>query len=353
MTQLTLTLNDARLLLLSVQGLTHPPAHPAAKADVLTAIRRMGALQIDTIHVVARSPYLVLFSRIGHYDPHWLEELLAEGELFEYWSHAACFVPIEDYPLYVSRMQRFFQRYYTPEWIAEHQTTVDQVITCIREGGPVRSADFERTDGRRGTWWDWKVEKQVLEYLYTMGNLMIARREKFQRVYDLRERVLPGWDRVEAPSLEQAQDELAVRAVRVLGLAPARWVPDDFRLPKQGIGKRLDALVDAGRLERVSVEGWAEPWYLHPENRSLLEYAAMGELEPTYTTLLSPFDPLTWDRERASVLFNFDYLLECYTPEPKRRYGYFVLPVLHEGQLIGRLDAKAHRKDRIFEVRAF
>src|SRR5690242_14106975 len=121
MTQPTLTLDTARLLLLSVQGLVHPPAHPAQKADVLNAIQRMGALQIDTINVVARSPYLVLFSRLGDYDPRWLEELLAEGSLFEYWSHAASFLPIEDYPLYVSRMANYIQRYYTSQWSEQHQ----------------------------------------------------------------------------------------------------------------------------------------------------------------------------------------------------------------------------------------
>ena len=136
----------------------------------LTAIRRMGALQIDTIHVVARSPYLVLFSRLGDYDPRWLDELLAEGRLFEYWSHAACFLPIEDYPLYVSRMEEVRPVTITPpNGCNRNQQTIDLVMQRIRENGEVRSADFERTDGKKGTWWDWKVEKHVLEYLHTTG----------------------------------------------------------------------------------------------------------------------------------------------------------------------------------------
>jgi uncharacterized protein len=348
----TLTLNAVRHLLLATQGLLYPPERPAAKEDVLNAIRRMGALQIDTIHVVARSPYLVLFSRLGDYDPRWLEELLAEGRLFEYWSHAASFLPIEDYPLYASRMEKFNSYWYTPEWRSQNQSIVDLVLQRINDNGEVRSADFERTDGKKGTWWDWKVEKRVLEYLHTRGTLMIARREKFQRVYNLRERILPDWDDAQAIPLEAAEDELTVRAVRVLGAAPARWVPDYYRLPKVGMPKRLERLVEAGRLKQVSVEGREEPWYLHPENLSLLEYAMTGEMVPTYTTLLSPFDPLVWDRERARVLFDFDFSIECYLPQEKRRYGYFLLPILHEGQLIGRLDAKAHRKEGIFEVRA-
>jgi uncharacterized protein YcaQ len=341
-----------RLLQLAAQGLLKPPARPAEKPDVLDAIRRMGALQIDTIHVVARSPYLVLFSRLGDYDPAWLDQHLAEGRLFEYWSHAACFLPIEDYPLYRHRMSRENQRYFSNEWSEKHHDTIETILARIRSDGPVRSADFERTDGQKGTWWNWKAEKMALEYLHTSGELMIARRENFQRIYDLPERVLPGWDERPALPEEAAHDELAVRAVRALGAAPARWVPDYYRLPKTGMAARLERLAEAERLLRVAVEGWKDPAYLHPENLSLLEWAASGELFATYTTLLSPFDPLVWDRARARELFGFDYTIECYTPEAKRRYGYFSLPILHEGVLVGRLDAKAHRKEGLFEVKS-
>lgn len=352
MIETKVTTDAFRLLLLAAQGLTNPPARPAAKPDVLATIRRMGALQIDTIHVIARSPYMVLFSRLGDYQPAWLDELLAEGALFEYWSHAACFLPVEDYPLYVSRMQKYIQRYYTAEWSAAHHETITRVMNLVQAEGEVRSADFERTDGRKGSWWDWKVEKRVLEYLFTLGDLMIARREKFQRVYNLRERVQPGWDVSRAVPLEEAQDELAVRSVRSMGAAPARWVADYFRLPKAGMIGRLERLADTNLLSRVAVDGWQDPWYIAPEHLPLLERAATGELEPSYTTLLSPFDPLIWDRERARALFHFDFSLECYLPAPKRRYGYYLLPILHRGQLIGRLDAKAHRRQGIFEVRA-
>lgn len=352
MTLTTLTLTDARHMLLAAQGLAYPPVQPVAKADVLTAIRHMGVLQIDTIHVVARSPYLVLWSRLGDYTPAWLDELEAEGRLFEYWAHAACFIPIEDYPLYVSRMGEYIQHYYKKEWVDQRQETINLVLARIRADGPVRSADFERTDGQKGGWWNWKEEKRVLEYLHTVGELMIVRREKFQRIYDLRERILPGWNAAPTISLEEAQDELAVRAVRHLGAAPARWVPDYYRMPKLGIAARMARLAAAGRLLTVQLEDHAEAWYVHPENCTLLEAVQQRVIAPTYTTLLSPFDPLVWDRERARVLFGFDYNIECYLPQEKRRYGYFSLPILHAGQLVGRLDAKAHRQDGLFEVRA-
>ncbi len=352
MTEPTLSFQNVRTLLLAVQGLLQPPARPAVKEDALSAIRRMGVLQIDTIHVVARSPYLVLFSRLGDYDPRWLDELLAEQRLFEYWAHAACFIPIEDYPLYVSRMEKWNRYYYTPEWIETHQEVTQKVLQRIRGNGEVRSADFERTDGKKGTWWDWKIEKRILEYLHTTGPLMIARREKFQRVYDLRERILPGWEGLPQLSHEEALDEFILRSVRALGAAPARWVPDYYRLPKVDMPARLERMANHGQLLRVHIQDRDEPWYVHPENLPLLEGALAGELVPTYTTLLSPFDPLIWDRERARVLFDFDFAIECYLPQAKRRYGYFLLPILHEGKLAGRLDAKAHRKDGIFEVRA-
>ncbi len=352
MSDLLFTPEAVRLALLASQGLLQAPERPACKADVLAVIHRMGALQIDTIHVVARSPYLVLYSRLGAYDPAWLDELLAEGALFEYWSHAACFLPIEDYPLYVHRMQANSHSYYEHGWDTQHAAAIERVLERIRANGPVRSADFERADGQKGGWWNWKEEKRVLEYLHTSGQVMIVRREKFQRVYDLRERVLPGWDGSQALTPEAAHNALTLRSVRILAAAPARWVADYFRLPKKGMPERLAKLAEAGLLLRAKVEGWNEPVYLHPDSLPLLQAAQAGELRPTHTALLSPFDPLTWDRDRARALFGFDYSIECYLPEAKRIYGYFTLPILHHGRLIGRLDPKAHRKEGIFEIRA-
>ncbi|HWQ13156.1 MAG TPA: crosslink repair DNA glycosylase YcaQ family protein [Roseiflexaceae bacterium] len=349
-----LSLDAARTLLLAAQGLLDPPAAPAEKEDVLAVIRRMGALQIDTIHVVARSPYLVLWSRLGAYQPRWLDELLAEGALFEYWSHEASFLPIEDYPLYRRLMLEGLARSwdYISRWIDAHHAEVDRVLAQVRANGGVRSADFERTDGQKGTWWNWKVEKMALEMLYTRGDLMIARRQNFQRVYDLRERVLPAWDDSQAPSLEETRRALALKTVHALGVTPARWLADYFRLKKQNSARLLEQLATEGALLAAEVEGWKEPAYIHPEHRALAEAAASGMLRSTVTTLLSPFDPLVWDRARALELFGFEYRIECYTPAPKRRYGYFTLPILHRGALAGRLDPKAHRKEGVFEVKA-
>ncbi|HET9495237.1 MAG TPA: crosslink repair DNA glycosylase YcaQ family protein [Chloroflexia bacterium] len=344
----------ARALMLAAQGLDRRSASPPTKDDVLAAIRRMQAVQIDTIHVVARSPYLVLWSRLGHYKPEWLDELLAEGKLFEFWSHAASILPIEDYPLYRRHMLDHAYRFFhsAPSWIKRHPEAVEHVLAYVREHGEVRSSDFERTDGQQSGWFNWKEEKIALEALHTTGVLMIARRHNFHRVYALRERVLPDWDDSQAPPIDEVKRALTLKAVRALGVTPREWVPDYFRTVVAGTEKLLKKLAGEGQLLTVEVEGWKNPGYVHPDNAALLESAAAGGLTPALTTFLSPFDPLVWDRTRCKAMFDFDYRIECYTPEAKRRYGYFTLPILRRGQLIGRLDAKAHRGDGLFEVKS-
>lgn len=349
-----LQLIEARALMLAAQGLLRRPSKSATKADVLRAIRRMGALQIDTINIVARSPYLVLWSRLGSYDTAWLDELLAGGSIFEYWSHEACFLPIEDYPLYRHRMLDAESQgwHYSKSWVEAHRLEVATLLDYVRARGAVRASDFERTDGKAGGWWEWKTEKRALEMLFTAGELMIARRQNFQRVYDLRERVLPTWSDEQLPPVEDVRRALALKAVRALGVTTAKWVADYFRTDKRQAKETVATLAAEGHLLTVKVEGWSEPAYVHPSNRKLLHDAASGKLVPELTTLLSPFDPLVWDRARARSMFGFDYRLECYTPAPKRLYGYFTLPVLRRGALVGRADAKAHRKEGIFEVKS-
>ena len=347
----------ARQVMLAAQGLERAPDRPAVKADVLEAVQQMRLLQIDTINVVRRSPYLVLWSRLGDYRPEWLDELLAEGALFEYWAHAMCFLPIEDYPLYRRRMldaaqERTWPVGWAVEWMRENPEVMERVRSHLREKGAVRSAEFENKSRPPGGWWNWKDEKNALEALFMTGEVMIARRQNFQRVYDLRERVLPGWEEAAIPSSEELQRTLAVRAAHALGIALAAWIPDYFRQPKKGMPERLEALRQEGRLLRVEVEGLEGAAYVHPERLDLLEEAATGSRELTLTTLLSPFDPLVSDRQRARQLFDFDYTIECYTPAAKRRYGYFSLPILRRGRLIGRLDAKAQRREGIFEIKA-
>src|SRR5215213_7738852 len=344
----------AQALMVAAQGLHRRPDSVAGKADLLATIRRMGVLQIDTIHVVARSPYVVLWSRLGAFPQEWLTDLLAEGALFEYWAHEACFLPIESFGLFRHRMLDAANLgwKYSQEWATRNGEALERVLAHVREHGPARSSDFERTDGQAGGWWEWKPEKRALETLFTAGELMIARRHNFQRIYDLRERIMPDWDDARLPPIELVRRTLALQAVRALGITSARWVADYFRTSLRDTMPLLPALASEGALIEVAVEGWEHPAYVHPDNRALAEAAAADALVPELTTLLSPFDPLVWDRARALAMFGFDYRIECYTPAPKRRYGYFTLPILWRGRLIGRLDPKAHRKEGRFEVKA-
>ena len=217
----------------------------------------------------------------------------------------------------------------------------------------MRSAEFENKNRPPGGWWNWKEEKDALEALLLTGEVMIARRQNFQRVYDLRERVLPGWDDAALPSSEEVRRTLTLRAVHALGIALPAWVPDYFRQPKKGMPQRLEALAARGPAACASRwRGSKDRLTSIPTGIRCSKQAASGSREPTLTTLLSPFDPLVWDRQRARELFDFDYTIECYTPAAKRRYGYFTLPILHRGRLIGRLDPKAHRAQGLFEVKA-
>jgi hypothetical protein len=354
-----LSITQARALHLAAQGLLQAPARKASRPALLRTIERMALLQIDTIHVVNRSPYLVLFARLGTYPPVWLEDALAQGHLFETWAHEACFAPRADLLLH-----RAYNRSARRHWGLTNAVTnqeaqrpqLDKLLAHIHAKGPVKSSDFKGNDTRTSAWWGWKDEKRWLETLFASGELMVAQRDNFHRVYDLTERVAPEVLAAEAnaaaPSDAQTQVAWIEKAVAALGITQARWVNDYFRTKPRLRDADLDALVDGGVLLRVAVEGWASPAYVHHTNQVLLTKAATGKLQASHTALLSPFDPVVWDRERASTLFDFDYRLECYTPEPKRLYGYFVLPILCAGELIGRLDAKAHRAQGVFEVKA-
>ncbi|WP_369788618.1 winged helix-turn-helix domain-containing protein [Rouxiella sp. WC2420] len=351
----SISLSAARTIHLAAQQLQHPHKTQSTPQDVITSIQRMALLQIDTISVVARSPYLVLFSRLGNYPSEWLESALADRKIFEYWAHEACFIPIEDYRLLRHKMLNPHNMgwKFNPTWFAEHETDIQALLQLIAEKGPVRSADF--TADKRGSsgWWDWKPHKRHLETLFTSGELMVAERRNFHRVYDLRKNILPEWDDVtQALDQQSAEFEMLCRSAEALGIFRIEWLADYYRL-KRVNGKQLAIkLQEEGVIKPVQVEGFAEPLFVHQSSYKLLEEALTRKITSTLTTLLSPFDPVVWDRKRALELFNFDYRIECYTPEAKRKYGYFTLPILNRGEIIGRTDAKMHRKTGILEIKS-
>lgn len=270
----------------------------------------------------------------------------------EYWAHEACFLPRSDFALVRHRMlapEKMGWKY-RQAWMLEHAAEIEQLIAHIQENGPVRSADFEHP--RKGTsgWWEWKPHKRHLEGLFTSGKVMVIERRNFQRVYDLTHRVMPHWDdERDQLSREAAEAIMLENSARSLGIFRSQWLADYYRLRQPALKPLLEMWQQEQRIIPVMVETLGEMW-LHKELFPLLPQALEGKLQATHSTVLSPFDPVVWDRKRAEQLFGFSYRLECYTPAPKRQYGYFVLPLLHKGQLVGRMDAKMHRKTGTLEI---
>lgn len=347
-----LSLADARNLHLAAQGLLNKPRRRASLEDIPATISRMSLLQIDTINIVARSPYLVLFSRLGNYPAQWLDESLARGELMEYWAHEACFMPRSDFRLIRHRMlapEKMGWKY-KDAWMQEHEAEIAQLIQHIHDKGPVRSADFEHPRKGASGWWEWKPHKRHLEGLFTAGKVMVIERRNFQRVYDLTHRVMPDWDD-ERDLVSQTEAEIIMldNSARSLGIFREQWLADYYRLKRPALAAWREARAEQQQIIAVHVEKLGNLW-LHADLLPLLERVLAGKLTATHSAVLSPFDPVVWDRKRAEQLFDFSYRLECYTPAPKRQYGYFVLPLLHRGQLVGRMDAKMHRQTGILEV---
>lgn len=370
---LRLSLPEARGLMLAAQGLLHPPGMEPGVEELRATIERLGAVQLDAISVVARSQYLVVWSRLGAYDAAQLDALtFPHRAVFEHWSHAASIVPMSDYAYYRPRMLRNRAHPWSDvgDWMARNADVTRSTLEAIRERGPMASADFERPAGaRRAEPWDWygpKESRRALELLWTNGDLMVHSRRNGQKVYDLRERVLAEAFGDGIPTdddLPVEEDQLrffVLRTVRALGVVLPSWVWDYFRLPiPDGAGRNkravmagvLDALAREGQLVPATVEGLHEPSYVARERLADLERLRGGGW-PMRTTLLSPFDSLIWDRARARALFGYEVCFEAYVVPAKRRYGYFCLAILHRGRLVGRLDAKLERGERRLLVRA-
>lgn len=270
----------------------------------------------------------------------------------EYWAHEACFLPRSDFALVRHRMlapEKMGWKY-RQAWMHEHAAEIEQLIAHIAEKGPVRSADFEHPRKGASGWWEWKPHKRHLEGLFTSGKVMVIERRNFQRVYDLTHRVMPHWDdERDLLTQEAAEAVMLENSARSLGIFRPQWLADYYRLRQPVLKPLLDNWQREQRVIPVSVERLGDMW-LHADLLPLLPQAQAGKLQATHTAVLSPFDPVVWDRKRAEQLFDFSYRLECYTPAPKRQYGYFVLPLLHKGQLVGRMDAKMHRKTGTLEV---
>ncbi len=344
-----LSKRDARRLFLSRQGLLHKDQFGRGRNAVKRAIDQLAWLQIDTISVVERAHHHIMRTRVGNYDPRMLHRLQTDERMFfEYWSHAAAYLPIADYRFYLPLMQGSAKKRVPDKKLAP------EILRRIRDEGPLQSRDFESPPGSKSTgWWDWKPAKRVLEQLFLCGELMVTHRDGFQKIYDLRERVLPDHIDTTMPTDIQWCEFIADRMVGALALATEydigytrtaiRQIAD--RNVKDKLKEAIGNLLESKRIVELEVEG--STYYAHADALSDLNL----KLVKRRISILSPFDNLVINRRRTLELFGFDYQLECYVPAAKRKFGYFSLPILYGDELIGRLDAKAERKVANLEIR--
>jgi uncharacterized protein YcaQ len=334
-----LSLAHARRIALAAQGFAEPrPSGRVDRRHLRRVVDRMGVVQIDSVNVLVRSQELPLFARLGPHPRTLINDATADGELFEYWVHEASHVPTAHHHLHRWRMagEHKWSRY----WDLQERRPgyIDEVLRRIELDGPLAAGDLSERVEKKGTWWDWDDAKVALEHLFWKGAITATRRlNDFARLYDLSHRVIPPHvlDRP-APTEREARKELLALAAKHHGVGTLTDLTDYHRMKNAPCAPLVDELVEDGVLLPVRVEGWTKPAYLHRDARIPRRIDACA--------LLSPFDPVCWNRDRNERLFGFHYRIEIYTPAPKRTYGYYVLPVLWGDSLVGRLDLKADRQ---------
>jgi uncharacterized protein len=350
---LSLTAREARAIALAAQGFgRRKTAAVSPWPHARAAIEDMGLLQLDSVNVLVRSHYLPVFSRIGDYDRAAFDRRAfgngSRREMFEYWAHEASLLPLPLHPLMrwrMARARRLVGVYAShAEWVRGARGYIRAVKRELAARGPIAAADLNDPGERSGPWWGWHKGKAALEYLFRTGEVTTAsRRGAFERVYDLTERVLPAEVlALPTPSEADAIRMLAAMGARAFGIATELDIRDYFRLPVLEARRAVAELVEEGVLQPATVEGWDRPAYL-----------AAGAVTPkrvAATALLSPFDPLVWFRPRTERLFGFHYRIEIYTPQHKRKFGYYVLPFLLAGRLRARVDVKAARSESALDV---
>ena len=318
----------------------------AGEADVEAAIRRLTAVQLDSISTVDRAHRLTITARVGSYPADTVPQLLRDGRIFEYWAHEASLLPIELWPHFRHVMNGGGHWSFHEHALREHADLVEPVLARIRDEGPLASRDFEGQGG--GGMWNWKPAKMVLEALWDRGVLVIAGRRSFQRSYDLAERVIPKrWLEAPVPSEEETLRAWALLAVEARGALTEAAIREHSRLQggRARLQPHLDALVAEGRLEEVAVDDGGPPFYTLP-GREL-----DGDAAPP--VLVCPFDNLVWDRPLLERLFGFKHVMEVYKREHERLYGYYVLPLLAGDRFLGRADLKADRAEGVLRIRKF
>ena len=333
-------------MLLAAQGFGR--ARGSSSRGIEAAARRLGLLQLDSVNVFERSHYLPLHARLGAYDKARLDRIAfaSPGRWTEWWAHEAALLPVDDLPLWAWRKAEYRARDpWFPGFAGDHEALLRELLEMLAGEGPLAASDVEHEENRRhGPWWGWSAVKRGLEILFRRGDVVSAGRTRFERRYALPEQVLP--DRligVETPR-DEAIRELVRRSAVALGVGTASDLADYFRLRGDDTRTAIAELAEAGELLPVRVDGWRQAAWIHRDAKRPSRMRAAA--------LLSPFDPVVWDRERAERQFGFRYRVEIYTPAPKRVYGYYSLPILLDDRLVGRIDLKSDRKARVLRVQS-
>lgn len=354
----TLTAAQARRLAVAAQGFSEPrPGGPITRAHLKSLISRIQVLQLDSVSVAVRAHYAPVFSRLGPYDRDvldraaWSHSARSPRLLVEYWAHEAALMAVDDWPLLRWRMRQYRHGRWGTHIVKANPQLAEDILAAVAELGPSTAGQIEahlaaEPHRKKGTWWTRSDTKWVAEALFASGALTTATRVGFARHYDLVERVLPPRVLAREVDDDEALRELTLRAATALGVGTEADIRDYFRLSAQQVKPAIADLLAAGEIERVDVDGWSAPAYLRA-----------GRTVPRTdrgTALLCPFDPLIFFRPRVERLFNFHYRIEIYTPAAKRRYGYYVWPLLMDGRLVARVDLKADRAtDSLRVVGAF
>ncbi len=350
---------DARRLFLHLHGLAEAPTGPARGADLAALIDRIGFVQVDSINTVERAHHMILFSRRQSYRPANLKPLLErDRHLFEHWTHDASILPVHLFPHWQHRFARDAERLHGnwQRWFRDgYEAKFDEILQRVSDHGALTCSDVGQEEARgKGGWWDWHPSKTALEWLWRTGKLSITRREGFQKVYDLTERVIPAAHLSAPADAEAMVDWACTSALERLGFATSGEIAAYWQAASVAEARDwCKAALGRGELIEVNVigaDGAPRRSFARPD---ILTQAAKAPEPPGRLRILSPFDPALRDRARAERLFGFYYRIEVFVPEPKRRYGYYVFPVLEGANLIGRIDMKCHKAEGETRVRAF
>ena len=335
-----------RRLALAAQGLLHSQSYGSGLAGARRAINHLGYVQIDTISVVERAHNHVFYSRVPKFKSEMTNKMLLDGDIFEYWTHAAAFLPIADFRF--SLPYKHAIKSGQTHWYKSPDTKLmGELLARICIDGPLRSRDIETSSTKRAGWWDWKPAKKALEQLYMQGDLMVSDREGFQKTYDLTERVLPSHVNSKMPSMEEFAAHILDQQLRCHGFVSLKGLT--YQRRNAELRKAVKVLVNERLAQRT-----LEQVQVSSGEVFILETGALERRLPRLNSrmlILSPFDNSVIQRERLKTLFQYDYKIECYVPSAKRQFGYFCLPLLFRDDFIGRMDCKAHRKTKHLEIK--